>query len=101
VERQRTARRRQPQDLQQDRPDHELLVQDRLVPPAGDVVEFQSGRERSGEDQSEQRVEEDLPRVEVDRLLRRAEAVLHPVELQHLHPLHERNLGELVELDRG
>jgi hypothetical protein len=99
VERQRAARGGEPEDLQEDRPDHQLLVEDRLVPPAADVVELEPGGERSREDQPEQSVEEDLPRVEVARLLRRAEAVLDPVELQDLHPLEERDLGELVEVD--
>ncbi len=101
VERQRTAGGGQAEDLQQDRPHHQLLVEDRLVPPAGDVVELEPLREGATDDQPEQRVEEDLPHVEVDRLLRCAEAVLHPVELQHLHPLEERHLAELVELDGG
>jgi hypothetical protein len=99
VERQWAARRGQPQDLQQDRPDHQLLVQDRLVPPTADVVELEPGGERAAEDQPEQRVEEDLPHVEVGCLLRRTESLLHPVQLEQLHPLEERDRGELVERD--
>ena len=100
MKRQRAARGGQPHDLQQDRPDHQLLVQDRLVPPTGDVVKLKPLREGTADDQPEQRVVEDLPHVERDRLFWGAEALLDPVELQHLHPLEERHFAELVEVDR-
>ena len=101
VERQRAAGGRQPGDLEQDGPDHELLVQDRLVPPAADVVELESRSEGAGDDEPEQCVQEDLPRVERAGLFRRPEAMFHPVELEQLHPFEERDLRELVEIDVG
>jgi hypothetical protein len=99
VERKRAARGGEAEDLQQDRPDHQLLVEDRLVPPATDVVELEPRGECAGDDQAEQPVEEDLPGVERGGLLRRAEAFLHPVQHQDLHPREERDRGELVEID--
>jgi len=70
-------------------------------PPAANVVELKPGGERRGEDEPEQRVEEDLPRVEHAGLLGRAKAMLDPVQLQQLHALEERNVFELVEVDVG
>ena len=82
--------------FQKDGPDHQLLVQDRFVPPATDVVEFKACGERARENQPEQRVQKDLPRVERARLLRCAEAFFDPVKLQQLHPFEEWDVGELV-----
>ena len=58
------------------------MVQDGLVPPAADVVELQTSGECTREDQPEERVEKDLPRVERAGLFWCAETFLDPVQLQ-------------------
>ena len=58
-----------------------------------------SSSEGAGNDQTEQTVEKDLPRVEGARLFRRAEALFDPVKLKQLHPLEKRDSLELVERD--
>ena len=99
VERHRAACCGEPKDLHQDRPNHQLLVEDWLIPPAPDVVKFKAGCERCCDDQAKQRIEENFPYVKHCRLFWRAEACFHPVQLEEFHAWQKWDLREFVEID--
>ena len=81
MESQRAAGGGKTHHLQEDRPNHQLLVQDWFVPPATYVIEFKAGSKCPGKNQPEERVQEEFPRVERAGLFGCAEAFFDPVKL--------------------
>ena len=90
---QRAPGPRHPDRLEQHRPQHRLLVDNRLVPPARDIPEWREVRRPGRHYHAPENVAEQQFH-DVDRVYhpRRAESVLDPVQGEYLHPLHERLL---------
>ena len=89
----------EPEHFEQQGPEDDLLEDDRLGPPVGDVAEAADARRCRGEEEPAQDVEPDLEQVEeVDRV-GRAESVQGPVLLQDLRALGPWQCPPLVDVD--
>ena len=101
AQRQHHRARAEPEHLPDERPDRELLEDDRLAPPVAEVAQpAQAGGRRADHDEPAHEVDRELDDVEHVDDARRAEPVHGPVLRVRLQPRQERLSLPLLQVER-